>query len=79
VQFNPVRATPVPLPKGAAFVVAHSLASSEKAGELAAGRYNLRVVECRLAAVVLAIKLEYPVEQARQLRTLQVGCFQLLP
>jgi hypothetical protein len=71
VQFNPVRATAVPLPAGAAFVVAHSLAVSNKA-ETAAGRYNLRVVECRLAAVLLAIKLGYPSVQARQLRTLQV-------
>ncbi len=51
-----VRTRDVVLPPGATFVIAHSLAVSNKA-EGATGRYNLRVVECRLAAAVLALAL----------------------
>ena len=50
IEFNPVRAFPVPLPAGASFVIANSLATSLKA-QTAATNYNRRVVECRLAAV----------------------------
>ena len=53
VEFNPVSATEVVLPPGACFVIANSLTVSNKA-EGAEGRYNLRVVECRLASAVLA-------------------------
>ncbi|KAG1673974.1 hypothetical protein FOA52_015730 [Chlamydomonas sp. UWO 241] len=56
VDFNPVRAEDVVLPPGAAFVVGHSLSVSNKA-EGAHRRYNMRVVECRLAAMVLAAAL----------------------
>ena len=51
-----VRATDVVLPEGATFVIANSLTESNKA-ETAAARYNMRVVECRLAAAVLAVTL----------------------
>ena len=52
------------LPESATFVVANSLTVSNKA-ETGEGRYNLRVVECRLAAIVMAIalgesKVKYP-------------------
>lgn len=50
IDFNPVRATDVQLPDGGTFVIAHSLAVSQKA-VTAATNYNNRVVECRLAAV----------------------------
>lgn len=43
-----VRASDVALPEGAVFVVANSLAVSNKA-ESATKHYNLRVVECRRA------------------------------
>ncbi|CAI5473753.1 unnamed protein product [Closterium sp. Yama58-4] len=56
IEFNPVRAHPVPLPSTAVFVIANSLAVSKKA-ETAATNYNRRVVECRLAAMVLAVRL----------------------
>jgi len=46
----------VVLPEGAVFVIANSLTVSNKA-ETAAGRYNMRVVECKLAAAVLAVTL----------------------
>lgn len=47
-----VRASDVVLPEGAVFVVANSLAISNKA-ESATKHYNLRVVECRWALWVL--------------------------
>lgn len=50
IDFNPVRATDVQLPDGGSFVIAHSLAESQKA-VTAAKNYNNRVVECRLASV----------------------------
>ena len=51
-----VRASDVLLPPGCVFVVANSLAVSNKA-ESATKHYNLRVVECRLASGVLALAL----------------------
>ena len=56
VHFDPVRVEDVALPSGAAFVIANSLAVSKKA-ETADARYNLRVVECRLAAAALGVAL----------------------
>ena len=50
IDFNPIRATDVQLPAGGTFVLAHSLAESQKA-VTAATNYNNRVVECRLASV----------------------------
>ena len=59
------------IPQGCTFVVAHSLADSFKQ-QSAALNYNLRVVECRMAAMLLAIRLGHPPAQAREIRTLQV-------
>ncbi len=70
VHFNPVRTDDVALPAGGAFVIANSLTVSNKA-ETAHTRYNLRVVECRLAACALAVALGTPAAQARELRTLR--------
>ncbi|KAK9826693.1 hypothetical protein WJX74_010258 [Apatococcus lobatus] len=70
VEFNPVRATDVVLPAGATFVIANSLTVSSKQ-ETGATRYNLRTVECRLAAIALAISLGQPKEEARKLQTLK--------
>lgn len=70
IDFNPIRATEVQLPAGGTFVIAHSLAESQKA-VTAATNYNNRVVECRLASIVLAIKLGLkPVEAIAKIRTL---------
>ncbi|KAF5196226.1 Galactokinase [Thalictrum thalictroides] len=63
IDFNPIRATDLQLPEAATFVIAHCLAESEKA-VTAATNYNNRVVECRLAAIVLAIKLGMKPKQA---------------
>ncbi len=54
-----VRAEDVLLPGGATFVIGNSLAVSKKAVG-AHKRYNLRVVECRLAAALLAHALGMP-------------------
>ena len=54
-----MRAADVKLPEGATFVIANSLTISNKA-ETAATRYNMRVVECRLATAVLANLLGQP-------------------
>jgi N-acetylgalactosamine kinase len=53
IDFNPLRTHDIPLPSNACFVVANSLAESNKA---AGGDYNTRVVECRLATRVMAKK-----------------------
>lgn len=63
IHFFPLRTEDVPLPDGALFVIMHSRVDSLKA---AAGRpfedtYNMRVVECRLAAAALARHLALPV------------------
>ncbi|OIW20498.1 hypothetical protein TanjilG_13564 [Lupinus angustifolius] len=63
IDFNPIHATDVQLPAGGAFVIAHSLAESQKA-VTAATNYNNRVVECRLASIVLGIKLGMKPEEA---------------
>lgn len=63
IDFNPIRATDVQLPAGGTFVIAHSLAESQKA-VTAATNYNNRVVECRLASIVLGIKLGMKPEDA---------------
>ncbi|XP_043711806.1 galactokinase-like [Telopea speciosissima] len=70
IDFNPIHATDVQLPAGGSFVIAHSLAESQKA-VTAATNYNNRVVECRLAAIVLGIKLGMkPLEAISKVKTL---------
>ena len=54
IQFNPIRTKLVELPSDACFVIANSLSESNKA---AGSEFNQRVVECRLAAKVLAKRL----------------------
>uniref|UniRef100_A0A131Y3H5 Putative galactokinase n=1 Tax=Ixodes ricinus TaxID=34613 RepID=A0A131Y3H5_IXORI len=51
IEFNPLKTTSVALPKGATFVVANSCVEMNKA---ATSHYNVRVVECQLAALVIA-------------------------
>ncbi|XP_077231970.1 mevalonate/galactokinase family protein [Tasmannia lanceolata] len=70
IDFNPVRASDVQLPAGGTFVIAHSLAESQKA-VTAATNYNNRVVECRLASIILGIKLGMkPKEAVSKVKTL---------
>jgi len=54
IEFGPLRSFDVQLPRGGVFVVANSLDEKNKA---ASNDYNTRVVECRLAARILAKKL----------------------
>ncbi|XP_031782188.1 N-acetylgalactosamine kinase [Nasonia vitripennis] len=51
IEFNPLRGFDVTLPDDAVFVIAHSLADHNKA---ATNDFNTRVLECRLAAQVMA-------------------------
>ncbi|BBN15817.1 N-acetylgalactosamine kinase [Marchantia polymorpha subsp. ruderalis] len=69
IDFDPIRASDVALPPKGAFVIANSLTVSTKAVS-AATKYNCRVVECRLAAMVLAVKLGMAHELVRDVRTL---------
>jgi len=54
IEFGPLRSQDVLLPRGGVFVVANSLDEKNKA---ASNDYNTRVVECRLAALLLAKQL----------------------
>ncbi|XP_028814037.1 N-acetylgalactosamine kinase [Denticeps clupeoides] len=51
IEFNPLRATDVKLPDGAVFVIANCCVEMNKA---ATSHFNIRVVECRIAAKILA-------------------------
>ncbi|XP_054858677.1 N-acetylgalactosamine kinase [Eublepharis macularius] len=51
IEFSPLRATDVRLPTGVAFVIANSCVEMNKA---ATSHFNIRVMECRLAAKLLA-------------------------
>jgi len=51
IEFNPLVAHDVQLPAGSVFVIANSLQEKNKA---ASNEFNSRVVECRLAAKILA-------------------------
>ncbi len=73
VHFNPVRTEDVKLPPGAAFVIGNSMAVSTKI-ETALERYNLRVIECRLAAVLIAFKLGVDPLVAVTVKTLGQVC-----
>jgi len=50
IDFNPLAAAKVQLPENAAFVIAHSCTSKEKA---LSNDFNRRVVECKIAALAL--------------------------
>lgn len=59
IQFNPLRATPVQLPEGGVFVISNSFYQAPKAVTAATG-FNLRVVEGRLAAKIVAKMYNLP-------------------
>uniref|UniRef100_A0A0R0J3A5 Galactokinase n=1 Tax=Glycine max TaxID=3847 RepID=A0A0R0J3A5_SOYBN len=67
IDFNPICTQ---LPAGGTFVIAHSLAESQKA-VTAATNYNNRAFECHLPSIVLGIKLGMkPREEILNLKTL---------
>ncbi|OWF49832.1 N-acetylgalactosamine kinase-like [Mizuhopecten yessoensis] len=51
IEFSPLRSTNVRLPAGAAFVITSSCVEMNKA---ATSHFNIRVIECRLAAQIIA-------------------------
>ncbi|MBN3296336.1 GALK2 kinase, partial [Amia calva] len=51
IEFSPLRATDVKLPDGAVFVIANCCVEMNKA---ATSHFNIRVVECRIAAKLLS-------------------------
>ena len=59
IQFNPLQATPVQLPEGGVFVISNSYYQAPKAVTAATG-FNLRVVEGRLAAKLVAKMYDLP-------------------
>ncbi|KAG8225847.1 hypothetical protein J437_LFUL004776 [Ladona fulva] len=68
IDFQPLRCHDVRLPRDAAFVIAHSLVTINKA---AGSEYNTRVVECRLAAQVIAKHEGYEWKNMRRLGDLE--------
>eukprot|EP01133_Synstelium_polycarpum_P019106 gene19106-22882_t len=70
IEFNPLRTNNVHLPTGVSFVICNSLVESNKV-VTGAFYYNLRVVECRLAAVLLAHKLGLAWDGVRKLIDVQ--------
>ncbi|KAJ7311024.1 hypothetical protein JRQ81_006620 [Phrynocephalus forsythii] len=70
IEFNPLRATDVRLPKGAAFVIANSGVAMNKA---ATSHFNIRVMECRLATKLLAKSRGLDWKAAEKLQDVQVG------
>ena len=59
IDFSPICTTDVQLPAGGTFVIAHSLAESQRV-VTAAKNYNNRVFECHLASVrVFHLKIVY--------------------
>lgn len=65
IEFNPVRPTKVVLPQGALFAVLHCGAVHDNA---ATSHYNERVVECRIAAQIMAKRSG--IEDWKAIRTL---------
>src|SRR5581483_3036819 len=57
IEFDPLRARPVKMPADATLVVADSREIADKSGRVRA-EYNRRVVECALAARLLARELK---------------------
>ena len=70
VDFDPLNVVDVQLPSNAVFVIANS---GVKANKAAFADFNIRVVECRLAARILSrhLRLENWMEMTK-LRTVQV-------
>ncbi|XP_074650004.1 N-acetylgalactosamine kinase-like [Tubulanus polymorphus] len=68
IEFNPLKATDVTLPTGVAFVVSNSCVELNKA---ATSQFNTRVVECRLAAQVIAKTKGFPWKELKRLVDVQ--------
>jgi len=68
IEFHPkLTASKVQLPSSALFVICNSLVEHSLQSAASGSGYNVRVVECRLAAAVLGHHLNLPVEKIRTL------------
>lgn len=56
INFNPLKVEEVPVPKGALFAVLHCGTTLTKS---TTSNYNQRVVECRIAAQVLQVHMNF--------------------
>ncbi|XP_020624383.1 N-acetylgalactosamine kinase-like [Orbicella faveolata] len=72
IEFDPIRAYDVTLPDGIVFVIANSLVEMKKSAT-AGTHFNARVVECRLAAKVLAKESGLDWKSVRRLSEVQQG------
>jgi len=72
IEFDPIRAYDVILPDGIVFVIANSLVEMKKSAT-AGTHFNARVVECRLAAKVLAKASGLDWKSVRRLSEVQQG------
>ncbi|XP_066274025.1 N-acetylgalactosamine kinase-like [Branchiostoma lanceolatum] len=70
IEFNPLKATDVSLPDGVVFVISNSCVEANKA---AFAHYNVRVVECRLAAQLIAKSKGLEWRKLRKLGDLQAA------
>ena len=68
IEFNPIRPTKVQFPNGMVFVISNTLVQARKA---AFASFNERVVECRLAAQVIAKHKGLEWKKVRKLVVLQ--------
>ena len=68
IEFNPIRPSEVRLPSDTVFVISNSLVQANK---VAFASYNVRVVECRLASMVVAKTKN--LESTRKLLQLQTA------
>ena len=69
VDFAPLRLTPIPVPQGWSFVVAHSLVQAHKSGGAREG-YNRRRAETEEALQRVTAELELPEEEVHSYRDL---------
>jgi len=71
IEFNPLTTFDVNLPAGASFVICNSLVEATK--YLTAGtNYNMRVVECKLAAALLAKSMGPPWKSVKKPKDIEV-------
>ncbi|KAG8201433.1 hypothetical protein JTE90_024306 [Oedothorax gibbosus] len=69
IEFNPLKATNVPLPDSVVFIVSNSCVAMNKA---ATSQFNTRVIECKLAAKVLAKKFGFAWQDVEKLAEIPI-------
>jgi N-acetylgalactosamine kinase len=76
IEFFPLRVAPVPIPRDWAFVVADTLEPAPKSAEVQ-HIYNMRVLECRIAAAMIAHWFGRPTGEIASLRLADVDLARL--